>query len=141
MAAINSRRVLYGALGGGVIWNIWSILVYVAVLEKHYAVEQQAGHYLAQSRYPFFAGQWIVTLFLCAYVLAWLYAAARSTLGPGPGTAFKLALLVGFVAAFPMALGAAAWSSVSRIVPLWQMLEMWVGAILATLVAGWLYKD
>jgi hypothetical protein len=28
-----------------------------------------------------------------------------------------------------------------RIFPFWWMLETWVGAILATFVAGWLYQD
>jgi hypothetical protein len=29
----------------------------------------------------------------------------------------------------------------SRIFPLWWMLDLWVGAMMASLVAGWLYKD
>jgi hypothetical protein len=29
----------------------------------------------------------------------------------------------------------------ARVLPLWWMLELWFGAILASLVAGWLYRD
>jgi hypothetical protein len=35
----------------------------------------------------------------------------------------------------------AVWSPVSRMLPLGWMLEMWAGAILAAVVAGFLYKD
>jgi uncharacterized membrane protein YoaK (UPF0700 family) len=141
MAAINSRRVLLGALAGGVVWTIWSMCVQFAVLAKRYAAAQEAGLFLKQGRYPLFVVYWIVTLFVLAYIVAWLYAAARETRGAGPGTAFQVGSLVGFAAGFPGALGAAAWAPYTRMIPLWQMLELWVGAILAALVAGFIYRD
>jgi len=141
MAAINSRRVWIGALAGGVVWTLWSMAIGYAMLMSRYEAAQQAGQFLKEPRYPFFVGFWIITLFLLSYVVAWLYASARATLGVGPGTALKIGLMVGFVAGFPGALGASTWATYSRIIPLGQMLEMWVGAILATLVAGWLYRD
>jgi hypothetical protein len=141
MAAVNSRRVLIGALAGGVVWTLWSMFVNVKVLGARYMAAQGAGLLLKQPRYSFFLGLWIVTLFVLAYILAWLYASVRSTRGAGPGTALQVGLLVGFVAGFPLNLSAATWSPLSRAIPLWWMLEMWVGAMLATLVAGWLYRD
>jgi hypothetical protein len=57
--------------------------------------------FLKESRYPFFVGQWFVILFVCSVVLAHLYAWSRSTLGPAPGTAFKIGLGVGFAAGLP----------------------------------------
>jgi hypothetical protein len=33
------------------------------------------------------------------------------------------------------------WAPVSRHLPLWWMLDLWLGAIFASLVAGWIYKD
>ncbi len=141
MAAVNTRRVALGALVGGVVWSIWSGVVNVAVLGSRYAAAQKAGLLLANPRYPFFMGYWFITLFLLAYVLAWLYASVRATRGAGPGTALTVGLLVGFAAGFPMNLSAASWSPVGRVLPLWWMLDMWVGAILAALVAGWIYKD
>jgi len=49
--------------------------------------------------------------------------------------------LVGFATGFPGPLGVATWAPYMRMIPLWQMLEMWVGAILAALIAGFLYRD
>lgn len=68
MAAISGRRVLWGALAGGTIWTIWSMVVNLAVLVPHYAAAQQSGAMRAQPRYPFFVGQWILMLFVLAYV-------------------------------------------------------------------------
>jgi len=130
-----------GALAGGVVWNLWSVAINLAVLGARYAAGQKAGLYLEKPRFPFFAGMWIVTIFALAYVVAWLYASVRGTRGAGPGTALQVGLLVGFAAGFPLNLGGAAWLTFGRAIPLWSMIEMWGGAILATLVAGWIYRD
>lgn len=141
MAAVNTRRVALGTVGGGVVWTIWSMVVNMAILGPRYTVAQEAGVLLKQPRYSFFIGYWIITIFLLAYVVAWLYASARATRGAGPGTALTIGLLVGFAAGFPMNLSLATWSPVGRALPLWWMLDLWVGALLASLAAGWLYKD
>ena len=141
MAAINSRRVLWGALAGGVVWTIWSMVVNLAVLVPHYAAAQQSGAMRAQPRYPFFVAQWIVMLFVLAYIIAWLCASARTTQGAGPKTAAQIGLFVGFAAGFPSNFAMATWAPFPRVLPLWWMLELWFGAILASLVAGWLYRD
>ncbi len=65
----------------------------------------------------------------------------RSTLGPGPVTALRVGLLVGFMSGFPIALSLATWATFSRAIPLWWMLDLWVGSILATLVSASLYKE
>ena len=83
----------------------------------------------------------MVVMFILGICLAHLYAWSRSTLQPGPGAAVKLGALVGFVAGFPLNFAQAAWSPLDRIFPLGWMVEMWIGAILATLVAGALYKE
>ena len=143
MADVNTRRVLLGALAGGVVWNIWSIIVNTAVLRTRYEAAQQAGMFLKQPRYPYpaFIVVWIVMLFVLASVVAWLYASARATRGAGPKTAAVIGVLVGFAAGFPTNFATATWAPLSRHFPLWWMLELWVGAILAALVAGWLYRD
>ena len=56
-------------------------------------------------------------------------------------TALKIGFLVGFAAGFPENFAQACWSPIERVFPLGWMLDMWVGSILAALVAGWLYKD
>lgn len=141
MASVNTRRVWMGALGGWVAWMIWSGITNFAVLMPRYAAAQQAGQLLTQPRYPFFMAAWFVMLFVLAAICAWLYAGVRATRGAGPKTAFCVGGLVGFASGFPLAFCLASWAPFSRAISLWWMLELWVGAILATLVAGWLYKD
>jgi len=139
---LNRSRVWLGGLAGGVVWLIWSFLVGQLIIgNARYLAAQNAGLFLKESRYPFFLGHWIVILFILAIIVAHLYAWARQTLGAGPGTALKIGFLVGFAAGFPGNFAQAAWSPVERVFPLGWMLDLWVGAILATLVAGWLYKD
>jgi hypothetical protein len=141
MATVNTGRVVLGALVGGVVWSIWSTVVNVVILGPRYANAQGSKLMLAHARYSWFPVYWIVTIFLLAYVVAWLYSSVRATRGAGPGTALTVGLLVGFAAGFPMNLSAAAWSPIGRYLPLWWMLDLWVGAIIASLLAGWIYKD
>jgi hypothetical protein len=141
MATVNTRRVILGALAGGVVWSIWSTIVNLVILEPRYAAAQNSKMMLEHPRYPLFLADWFVTIFLLAYVVAWLYSSVRATRGAGPGTALTVGLLVGFAAGFPMNLTTAAWVPISRHLPLWWMLDLWLGAIMASLVAGWIYKD
>jgi len=139
---VNRGRVLLGGVVGGVVWFVWSFLVgQFVITNARYMAAQNAGLFLKESRYPFFVGQWFVIVLLVSIILAHLYAWSRQTLGPGPGSALKIGLLVGFAAGFPGNFGQAAWSPMERIFPLGWMLDMWGGCILATLVAGWLYKE
>jgi len=141
MAAVNTRRVALGAVAGGVVWTIWTIVINNVVLPSHYAQAQADKLMRVDPHYPLFPVYWVITLFLLAYVLAWFYASVRAIRGAGPGTALTVGLLVGFAAGFPTNLAVATWAPFSRAIPLWWMVDMWVGAILAALVAGWLYKD
>ena len=141
MATVNTRRVALGALAGGLVWSIWSTIVNLVILEPRYAAAQNSKMMLEHARYPLFLVYWFVTIFLLAYVVAWLYSSVRATRGAGPGTALTVGLLVGFAAGFPMNLTTATWAPISRHLPLWWMLDLWLGAIMASLVAGWIYKD
>ena len=141
MAVINKRRIWLGALAGGLVWTVVSLAINVFALAPRYEAEQAVGHFLAAPRYPLFPVEWIVMLFVLAYVVSLLYASARATCGAGPKTALGVGLMVGFAAGFPGNFAAATWSPVDRIFPLCWMLEMWGGAILAALVAGWVYRD
>ena len=139
---VNRGRVFLGGLVGGVVWNVWSVAVQFLIIGMgRYQAAQNAGLFLKQPRYPAFQLQWVVLLFILAIILAHLYAWVRQTLGAGPNTALKVGFLVGFAAGFPTNFGTATWAPFERMFPLGWMLEMWVGAILATLVAGWLYKE
>jgi hypothetical protein len=140
--ALNRGRIWLGGLAGGVVWTLWSLIVgrYV-ITDARYVAMQNAGHFLKTPRYPFFVGAWIVLLFILAIAVAHLYAWARQGLGPGPGTALKIGFLAGFFAGFPSNFAQATWSAVGRALPFGWMVEMWLGAILAALVAGFLYKE
>ena len=141
MTLVNSKRVWLGSFAGWVVWTAWSLASNMLVLMPRYAAAQQAGMLLKQPRYPFFIAVWFITLFVLSMICAWLYAGVRATRGAGPKTALTVGLLVGFASGFPLAFCLAAWAPFSRVIPLWWMLELWVGAVLATLIAGWLYRD
>jgi hypothetical protein len=141
MAAINKKRVVLGVLAGGVVWGIWSTVVNAVILSSQYVAAYDAGQLIKGGRYPLFLVYWFVGLFLFTYILTWIYLSLRVTLGPGPKTALRVGFLVGFAMAFPLNLIVAAWVPISRAFPLWWMLDLWVGAILATFVSAALYKD
>ena len=140
MAATGLRRVALGVVAGGVVWGIWSTIINMVILMPRYAFAQANHVLLPHPRYPLFIAYWLVVLFLLTYILTWVYASARATLGPGPVTALRVGLLVGFATSFPLSLTMAAWAPFGRSITLGWMLDLWVGSILATLVSGWLYK-
>jgi hypothetical protein len=137
---LNTTRVWLGGIAGGVVWNAWGFLLQMR-LGPFYEAVQRKGLFLKQSRYPFFAAQWILLIIVMSILIAHLYAWARATAGAGPKTALKIGMIVGFCAGVPNNFAQAAWSPVPRMLPLGWMLEMWVGAILAGVVAGFLYKE
>jgi len=137
---VNTGRVWMGGIAGGVVWNVWSFLLNLRQAPI-YEFMQKQGLFLKTPRYPFFTGQWIVLIFVLSICLAYLYAWSRATAGAGVMTALKIGMIVGFFAGFPSNFAQATWSPLPRVLPLGWMLEMWAGAILATLVAGWLYKE
>ena len=141
MAAVNTRRVALGVVVGGVVWGIWSAVVNAVILSPQYLAAYASGQLLKEPRYPLFLVYWFVMLFLFTYILLWIYLSLRQTLGPGPKTALRVGFLVGFAIAFPINLTVATWIPISRAFPLWWMIDLWLGAILASLVSAWLYKD
>jgi ABC-type Mn2+/Zn2+ transport system permease subunit len=137
---LNQARIWIGGIAGGVIWSVWSFFINLRQAPLYEAMQKQ-GLFLKVPRYPFFTGQWIVLTFVMSILLAYLYAWSRATAGAGPKTALKIGMLVGFCAGVPSNFAQATWSPVPRMLPLGWMLEMWIGAILASLVAGFLYKE
>lgn len=141
MKTINQKRLLLGTLAGGVVWALWSWVVNGVFLAQAYSQAQAAGALLSQPRYPFFMPVWFLTLFLVTFVLAWWYTGMREVFAPGPKTALAVGILGGFITAFPLNFSAASWAPVARLIPLGWLLDLWVGAVLATLVAAWLYRE
>ena len=142
MAVVNSKRVWIGALAGGAVWTVWSFAVGMLVIgQERYAAAQQAGVFLSQPRYPYFPLVWIAALFAMSYGGAWLYARVRAVAGAGPRTAACVGAWLGFAAGFPTNFAQSAWLNADRMLPLGWALDLWGGAILATIVAGMLYRD
>ncbi len=141
MKKLNQRRLLLGALLGGVVWALWSWVVNGVFLAKALNQAQGAGALLLKPRYPFFLPVWFLTLFLVTFVLAWFYTGMREVFAPGPKTALAVGILGGFITGFPSNFATATWAPVQRAVTLGWLLDLWVGAILATFVAAWLYRE
>ncbi len=136
----NKTRVLLGGIAGGVVWMAWGFFVGMRVAPLYEAMQKQ-GLFLKEPRYSYFTPLWIVLIFVMSILIAYLYACARATAGPGPKTALKIGMIVGFCAGVPGNFAQAAWSPIPRMLPLGWMLDMWVGSILAAVVAGFLYKE
>lgn len=47
MHKVNGKRVLIGALAGGVAWSIWTSVVTMKILIPRYMLEEKLGHVLA----------------------------------------------------------------------------------------------
>ncbi len=137
---LNTPRIWLGGIAGGIAWNAWSTFIGLRQA-PFYAAMQQQGLFLKQPRYPFFVGQWIALVFILSILIAHLYAWSRATAGPGLRTALKIGIIAGFFAGVPGNFAQATWSPVPRVLPLGWMLDLWGGAILAAIVAGFLYKD
>lgn len=137
---LNTARVWMGGIAGGVAWSAWDFFIGMRMV-PFYAAMQKQGLFLAQPRYPFFVGQWVGLIFVMSILIAYLYAWSRATSGPGVRTALKVGMIVGFCAGVPGNFAQAAWSPIPRLMPLGWMVDMWGGAILAAVVAGFLYKE
>jgi len=138
--AVNAKRVLIGALVGGLVWNAWSIAINAFLLRERYQRAITAGMFQEQPRLPFMP-LWIVTLFVIAWIIASLYGAVRATWGPGPMTALRLGILVGIAIGVPGNLSMAAWAMFGRIFPFCWALDLGLGSVFVALIAGWLYRD
>ena len=138
---INCKRVVLGGILGGIVWALWSMIIHMTLLARRYEAAQANGEFLAEPRYPGFVVWYMLLLIALGIVLAWLYAASRATLGPGPLSAVKVGLAVGLIQAIPANFAGSAWAPISRYFHLGWVLEGLVGCVLATLFAGWYYKE
>ena len=141
MFTVGVRRVALGTLVGGVVWSVWSTIINLMILMPRYRFAQDHHLLLSQPRYPLFVVYWFITLFLLTYLLTWVYVSLRATLGPGPITALRVGLLIGFMIAFPLSLTLATWAPFGRSIVVGWMIDLWGGAILATFFSAWLYKE
>jgi hypothetical protein len=137
---LNTTRVWLGGIAGGVVWIAWGFFIGMRQAPLYEAMQKQ-GLFLKEPRYPLFTPIWILLIFVMSILIAHLYGWSRATAGPGPKTAIKIGMIVGFCAGVPGNFGQATWSPIPTLLPLGWMLDLWIGSILAALVAGFLYKD
>jgi len=137
---MNTKRIVIGGIVAGVV--VWLVdgLTNGLVLMERYKALQQAGVYYAQPRLPFFA-VWIVLTLGIGLGLAWLYAAVRKQLGPGPGTAVLVGLVVGLMTYVPSSVATYAWTHEGGRVALARLVAGLVGSVVGALVAGAIYKE
>ena len=98
-----------------------------------------AGFIHAEPAIPFLPLLTLANLAI-GIALAWLYAAVRPRLGPGPMTALLIGLVV-FLILIASNLSQTAWSKVPDLVKGVSFVIAAVQAFGASLVAGWLYKE
>ena len=138
--SINTGRVIQGGLFAGFVINAISFVNNSMIVGSKLMQAQEAGHFLQQPRFAFMPA-WLITMFLVGIGLVWLYAAVRPRLGPGPGTALMVGLVVGLIAGIPDNLANAAWGTSGRYLPFMWMLERIVSFGIGTLVGAWWYKE
>jgi hypothetical protein len=139
--AMNWRRILYGGLAAGLLMSVVDFLVGTFVLAPRYARYQEIGIFLKEPRLPLFPLLWVLGTFAEGLLLAWLYAAVRPRLGPGPKTAVLVALAVGLMAHVPLNFSMATWGIQGRFLPFVWMLSGLAQFLLGTLLAGFIYKE
>ncbi|TMQ53055.1 MAG: hypothetical protein E6K74_10780 [Candidatus Eisenbacteria bacterium] len=140
MATINTGRVIQGGLLAGLVINVICWVNNSLIIGQRLMVAQQHGHFLQQPRFPFMP-VWLVLMFLAGIGLVWLYAAVRPRLGPGPGTALKVGIVVGLFMGVPDNVANAAWGLSGGYLPTMWMIEHVVGCALGTLVGAWFYRE
>jgi hypothetical protein len=137
---LNKARVWLGGIAGGVVWLAWGFFVGMRQAPLYEAMQKQ-GLFLKEPRYPLFTAYWIAFIFVMSILIAHLYAWTRTTAGPGLRTALRVGMIVGFCAGVPSNFAQATWSPIPLALPLGWMLDLWGGAILAAVAAGFLYKE
>jgi hypothetical protein len=143
MVTVNPRRVFLAAVGGWVVWGIWSTVVNRFFSASRFDDAQKFNLLLVEPRgIPFsvFMAIWYTTLFVLSFIVCWFYASGRATRGAGPGPAIQVGIFVGFAAGFPICFNMAAWGTFGRGIPFFWSLDMIVGAILAALIGGLIYE-
>lgn len=138
---MNPKRIVLGGIAGGFAFFLVQGVIHNFVLAHRYEILQNMGHLKTEPRIPFLVGAVLLVDLAAGIGLAWLYAAARSALGPGPRTALFVGLVAGLLYGVPSFLSHFSWTQVGGVVSMWWSLDPIVGFTIATLLAGWLYRD
>jgi hypothetical protein len=138
MGQINSGRVLSGGIVAGIIINIFEYVTNGRLLAADWAAAMQAlGREMPASAIPIF----IVWGFFVGISAVWLYAAARTRFGPGPGTAVLTGFafwVIGYL--FPNLISWALAIFPSRLLAITTLVGL-VEIMVASLAGASIYKE
>jgi hypothetical protein len=140
--SLNTKKVIIGGLVAGVVIILLNILAQF-VLGDRIQNEMNAGmpgsaDSMTMSVAAVAAG--IVMKFIIGIILVWLYAAVRPRFGPGPRTAFYIAVCVWILGAifFSDFLLLGMMSILSYVI---LEVMQFLSFIVATLVGAWIYTE
>ncbi|MFT3911513.1 MAG: hypothetical protein QM737_18965 [Ferruginibacter sp.] len=139
MGKINYGRMILGGVVGTVVLFIVGFLFQGVILGSHHEFFIRKGMVLAQPR----EFGWIAHIsgsLTCGLVLSICYVVARKFRGPGPMTATISGFIIGLFTAGD-ATAEFAFYNLGSMIPLMSFANNVVGAILASLVAGAIYKE
>lgn len=136
---INYGKLILGGILAAVVLMVVGMIVHGMILESHYEFFQKQGAVLAEPREM----GWLVHVagtLLSGMAISGLYVMGRKFSGPGPKTAIRVGWAVGL---FTIGGAAAEYTfyNLGGMIPLLTWVGNVAGAILAALVAGWVYKD
>jgi hypothetical protein len=138
MGKINWGRVFLGGLAGGVTVLVIDMLVNGALVGVEWkAAYEKLGHP------PTASGLIVLAIWalLVGISIAWLYAAARPRFGPGPGTAVKTGFAFWIFGYGLPTIGLVSLHVFPIHLPLISAAGGIAESILASLVAGWMYRE
>jgi hypothetical protein len=136
---MNTKRVWIGGITAGVVMLIINFAAVGSILTKRYMALTPV-YYYKEPVLPFLPG-WVLMFLATGVGLAWLYAAVRPRLGPGPKTALMIGVVVGLMIYVPSNFAEASWNTSGRFIPLVQMITGIFAILVGSLVAGALYKE
>lgn len=137
---MNRSRIVVGGLAAGVVVFAVDALASSLFLMERYRALGQAGVYYEKPRLPFFP-VWVLIALGVGLGLAWLYASVRPRLGPGPGTAVLVGLVVGLMMYTPGNVAAFAWTHEGGFISLVRLVAGVIGTVVGAIVAGAIYRE
>ncbi len=137
---MNTKRIVIGGIVAGLIVFAAHGIANGPLLMARYKALQSANVLQMQPRLNF-PVVWGVLMLLYGIGLAWFYAAVRPRLGPGPGTAVIVGIVLGLMANLPGEVSTYAWTFQGGYVAMVRFLAGLVGSIVGALVAGAIYKE
>ena len=139
MEKINYGRMILGGFLGTVVIFMVGFLFQAVILAPQHEYFMEKGTVLAQPREMGVIVH-ILGGLVCGQVLSFCYVVARKFRSPGPTTAILTGLTVALFTAGDTT-AEYAFYDLGGMIPVMTFVNNIVGAILATLTAGFIYKD